>query len=78
MRVLRQQLQVSNTVERRPRSEFVRERQAGQGGVPSGAAAIDAQALGVHLTEVHQVQRCVGAVLDVGDAPGAPQPARKD
>ena len=73
MGILGQRFQVAHAVVAGPGGEHVPEGQRGQGGISSGAAAVDGQPLTICQTLPHQVQRPVDAVVHVDDAPLSPQ-----
>ena len=67
--VASESLQRGNSIQRAPGGEDVGESQAGQRGVPTGAAAVDGEALGIDLALLHEKLGGRGCVLHVHDAP---------
>ena len=69
--VLGQGFQVADAIVAGPGLKYLLERQGRQGGVPTGAAAVDGQAVAVCFAFGDDIQRGVAAVVNIHDAPSS-------
>ena len=69
MGVAGQDLQVADAVAADAGGEGVAKRQCGQGRVPTGTAARDGQAIGIHVAALGEEGRRGDAIVDIDDAP---------